>query len=218
MSRSIVRAEREVQEAFERARGCVQGAEARTLTEVEAELWSALLAVGRALIVLFLARQVSRPRASTYKHDGVRYALDVHTRRSSELGTRFGKVRFARPIGRPIGGRSKADLPVDRELGLCSGFSLGTVTVLVQLCTLMAFSMARRIFAGLHQWAPSPRATLRMVDAAGVQAREFLDEATVAEQDGQVLVIEVDGRGAPMIRTTEYERRCRPKRRPGYAS
>jgi hypothetical protein len=213
MSQSIVRAEREVQEAFERARACVERGETAALSQVEAELWSALLAVGRALMALFLARQTTRPRATTYEHEGVRYALDTQTRRTTEVGTRFGKVRFTRPIGRPIGGRRKADLPVDRELGLCSGFSLGTVSAVVQLCTLMAFATARRTFAGFHEWTPSPRATLRMVDAVGAQAREFLDEAAVPEDDGEILVIEVDGRGAPMIRTTEYERRRRPKRR-----
>ena len=144
MSQSIVRAEREVQEAFERARACAERGETAALSQVEAELWSALLAVGRALMALFLARQTTRPRATTYEHEGVRYALDTQTRRTTELGTRFGKVRFTRPIGRPIGGRRKADLPVDRELGLCSGFSLGAVSAVVQLCTLMAFATARR--------------------------------------------------------------------------
>src|SRR5690606_33669949 len=37
-------------------------------------------------------------------------------RRSGEVGTRFGKVKFSRAIGRRLGGRGRADLPVDREL------------------------------------------------------------------------------------------------------
>ena len=72
---------------------------------------------------------------------------------------------------------------------MCSGFSLGTVTAVVQLCALMAFGTARRLFAEFHEWAPSSRATLRMVDAVGAEARGFLDGAAVPDDDGEVLII-----------------------------
>lgn len=213
MAANIVRAERDVQDAIERTRRCAEPKATATLSAVEAELWTALLGLGRAVIVLFLLRHAARPRAAVYEHEGARYALDANTRRKTEIGTRFGKVPFSRAIGRPIGKRSRMDLPVDRELGVCSGFSLGTVTAVAQLCALLAFGTARRLFAEFHEWAPSSRATLRMVDAVGAEAREFLDAAAVPEDDGDVLVIQVDGRGAPMISATEHARRRQPKRR-----
>lgn len=213
MSATILRAEREVQDAIERVRRCAEPKGAAALADAEAELWSTLLALGRAVMTLFLARVVARPRATTYEHEGVRYALDTSTRRKTEIGTRFGKVLFVRPLGRPIGRRSRVDLPVDRDLGVCSGFSLGTVTAVVQLCALMAFGTARRMFAEFHEWTPSSRATLRMVDAVGSEARGFLDQDAVPDDDGEVLVIQVDGRGAPMITATEHSRRRKPKRR-----
>jgi hypothetical protein len=213
MATNIVRAEREVQDAIERTRRCAEPKGTATLVAVETELWTALLALGRAVMTLFLLRHAARPRAATYEHEGVRYALDTGTHRKSEIGMRFGKVPFRRAIGRPIGKRSRVDLPVDRELGVCSGFSLGTVTAIVQLCALMAFGTARRLFAEFHEWAPSSRATLRMVDAVGAEARGFLDATAVPDDDGEVLFIEVDGRGAPMISATEHARRRRPKQR-----
>jgi len=91
------------------------------------------------------------------------------------------------------------DLPVDRELDLCSGFTLGTVTAIARLCAMLAFATARATFREFHEWAPSSRATLRMVDAVGGEARAFLDAAAVPDHDGEVLVTQVDGRGAPMI-------------------
>jgi hypothetical protein len=205
---TIERAEREVQRAFERACACVRTSERGTLSAVEATLWSALLALGRALIAEFLARTAAQPQTVSYSHEGRQYVLSG-TRRD-EIGTRFGKVPFTRPVGRAAG--VKMDRPVDRALGLCSRFSLGTVSAVVQLCTLMAFATARRTFAQFHEWSPSTRATLRMVDALGARARGFLDHAAAAEQDGEVLVIEVDGKGAPMIHPREYERRRRPRR------
>lgn len=212
MASSIERAEAEVQRAVADATA-VAKREGITLAAAEAELWTALLALGRALLALLLARAATRSRPGTYEHDGARYALDTTTRRNSEIGTRFGKVRFSRAIGRRLGGRGRADLPVDRELGLSGGFSLGTVTAITQLCAMLAFSNARRLFAEFHEWAPSPRATLRMVDAVGAEARGFLDAAAVPDDDGEVLVIQVDGRGAPMITATEVERRRQPRRK-----
>src|SRR5690606_23014455 len=100
-------------------------------------------------------------------------------------------------------------LPVERELGLCGGFSLGTVVGIVRLAAIMAFAQARHTFREFHEWAPSPRAALRMVDAVGAEAKPFLEHAPAPDDDGEVLVIEVDGRGAPMITPTERERRAR---------
>lgn len=100
---------------------------------------------------------------------------------------------------------------LDRELGLCAGFSLGVVVAMTRLCAQVAFASARQNFAQFCEWAPSPRAVLRMVDAAGQQARAFLEQVAAPEDDGEILVIQVDGRGAPMISSTEKERRCQKR-------
>ena len=60
-----------------------------------------MLTLGRALVRLFLARQAARPRSLEYRQGGRTYRLD--DRRVSHLGTRFGKVEFARPVGRQVG-------------------------------------------------------------------------------------------------------------------
>lgn len=210
---TIERAERDVQDAVDRVLKYADATGVATLDSVERELWTALLGLGRAVMALFLAKHAARPRAATYVHEEVRFAFDPETRRRTEIGTRFGKVAFARGIGRPMGGRHRADLPVDRDLGLCAGFSLGTVTAVAQLCAMMAFRTARELFKEFHEWAPSSRATLRMVDAVGAEARGFLDADAAPDDDGSVLVVQVDARGAPMISATEHTRRRRRKER-----
>jgi hypothetical protein len=50
-----------------------------------------------------------------------------------------------------------------------------------------------------------------MVDATGEQARPFLEQAEAPEGDGEILVIEADGKGAPTISSREYARRARPR-------
>jgi hypothetical protein len=187
------------------------GAE-RRLEEVEGKLWTGLLALGRALLVLFLVRQASRPRAQDYLRGGVRFCLSEW--RSTDLGTKFGKVRFCRPIGRRWENRrAAADLPVDRELGLAGGFSLGVVVDIARLCTLMAYSVARDEYRRVHEWAPSPRAAMRMIDAAGGLVDSYVEQEPGPDDDGEVLVIQVDAGGVPMISETEIGLRRQPKRK-----
>jgi hypothetical protein len=176
---SIAKAEADVKSAVDAVLACseISGDSLPLLAEAEASLWTALLALGRAVTTLFLARCAARRRPATYIHNGQRFAFDSSNRRSTEIGTRFGKLPFCRPVGLPLGGASRAaDLPIDRELGLCSGFSLGTVMSVTQLYAMMAFATARNVFRQFHEWMPSQRAVLRMVDAIGSQARGFLEQ------------------------------------------
>lgn len=211
MADSIEQARREVQSAFDAAVAWAEASQRRSFAVFEARVWTLVLAVGRALVRLFLAHQAARSRPLTYRHGGRAYRLD--DRRVSELGTRFGKVTFERPVGRsPLDRRAAADVPIDRDLGLCSGFTLGVVTGVTRLVAQMAFGAARQTYREIYEWAPSPRAVLRMVDGVGARARPFLEQATVPAEDGEVLVIQVDGRGAPMISPTEHARRRQPHR------
>jgi len=204
-----------VQAGFTEALAWAESPKKRSFWEFERELWSLLLALGRALVSLFLAHQALRyrQRRQEYRFQGQRYRLS-EVPRESDLGTRFGRVRFRRPIGRLVDNpRAAADLPVDRALGLCKGFSLGVVAGMVKLCACMAYRLAAETWKDTHEWAPSPRAVMRMVDALGDEAKPFLDQADLPEDDGEVLVIQVDGKGAPMISSREHSRRRQPKRK-----
>lgn len=211
MTQSMEHARREVQSAFTAAVEWADCPSRRSFDAFEGRLWTLLLALGRSLVVLFLAHHASRPRPDEYTHARRRYRLDDE--RVSSVGTRFGKVDFRRPIGRQPGNRrGTADLPVDRDLGLCSGFSLGVVMGATRLAAQMAFGVARETYRDVYEWAPSPRALLRMVDAVGSKARAFLEQAPAPEDDGDILFIQVDGRGAPMISKAEHDRRTQPHR------
>jgi hypothetical protein len=209
---SIEKHRDDVQRKIQHVLQLAESDEARKFAEFERALWISMLALGRAVIGLFLARQVALPRSTDYASGGRRWKLGKH--RSSKIGTRFGKVWFRRPTGRDIENpRAACDLPVDRELGLCAGFSLGVVTAMARLCAQMAFGNARDNFREVYEWAPSPRAILRMVDTVGGEARAFLEQAPAPDGDGEVLVIQVDAKGTPMISTVTYRRRSRPHKK-----
>jgi hypothetical protein len=130
---------------------------------------------------------------------------------TGEVGTRFGKVLLEQPVGMQRGDlRAPRDWPLLRELGLPAGFTMLVITTMARLCAQMAFASARDLARHLFEWTPSPRAVLRMVDAVGERARGFLEQAPPPEDDGEVLVVMVDGKGAPAISSAEFERRARP--------
>jgi hypothetical protein len=213
MAASIDERRQRVQEAFDAAYRLADDGEPGPLTVFEPALWTAVLGIGRALMALWIARCSARPRLFRYEHDGRTYEI-VGTE-AGEVGTRFGKIEYEGPVGRLVGWKRAArDLPLGRELGLCGGFSLLAVTTLVRLCAQMAFASARKTFRDMFEWSPSARATLRMVDGVGVEARPFLEQAPPPEGDGEVLVIQVDGKGAPAISSREHARRRQPHRRP----
>lgn len=209
MATSIDIHEHAVQRAFDKALSLANGATTRSLNEVETSLWSAVLALGRGLVALYLARVVARPRSVDYVHDGAKFVLAETA--TIEIGTRFGKVVFDRPVGRRVGWRrATCDRPVDRALGVCGGFSLPAVLSVTRLCAQLSFANARANFAQFCEWSPSQRSTLRMVDAVGAEARPFLEGAPVPDDDGEILVIQVDGGGAPHIDLAELRLRQRP--------
>jgi len=209
MDTSISEARREVQNAMERVLRCAEGTAPRRFDEFDKELWPAMLALGRTLAVLFLAHQCAHWRRKDYVHGGRRYELGKT--RTTELGTRYGKVPFRRPFGRRVGSRGGAkDRPVDRALGLVSGFSLNVVMTMTKLCAQMAFAGASGTYRDIFDWAPSPRAVLRMVDAVGGEARGFLEQAPAPDEDGEVLVVQMDARGARHLSAATYRKRCRP--------
>lgn len=221
MSNTITEAEKNVEKAIGAVVEIVKSGDddKRRLHDVETRLWSVLLALGRSLIALYLSRRASRIQSEFYDHDQGRYFVAKTQPRSSELGTIFGKVLFTRPVGRPISnGRGAADYFVDRALGLVSGFSLLVVLHITRLSAQMPFARARETFRNFVEWAPSPRATLRMTDALGPQALEYMLKAPCPEDDGEVLVIECDAGGNPTISPSEYEKRCQPKNKTKHAT
>src|SRR5205814_794672 len=146
------------------------------------------------------------PTGLRYEVDGVRH--EVEGADVVEIGTKFGKVCVLQPRGREVGRpRSRRDSPMARVLGLPGGFTLPLVALVVKFCALMAFAPTRQILRDLLGWAPAPRSVLRMVDMVGAEARGFLEQVVVPDSDTDVLLITVDGKGAPTISSAENAKR-----------
>jgi len=185
---SIDAARRGVEAALTDVRALADAADPDDVHGLEAALWPALLALGRALLALVLARRAPTGRARRGRGDG-------------QLATRFGKVAVA--CGAPL------------PRGCAGGVTRGVAAELLHLCAHAPFATARRLFARFCGAAPGVRTTLRLVDAAGARAAAWLATAPPpALEPDDVLVLQVDGRGAPMLRPPELARRCGPRDRP----
>ena len=106
--------------------------------------------------------------------------------------------------------RAAADLPIDRDLGLLGGFSQNVVLRISQLCAQMSFGLALLNFRDIFGWAPSRNAVLRMIDYTGEAAKCFLEQVQAPENEGEILVIEMDAKGTPHMSSKELERRKKP--------
>lgn len=209
---TIPKVRQEVQRQVERLFRLVDGGEAARIAEVEQGVLDGVTAVARELMTMFLTRQSSLLSAARYEHEGVAY--EVVGEEMVEVGLRCGKVTFPSKIGRQIGRpRAPRDRPVERQIGLSCGFTPAVIAATSRLCAHMAFGQARTLHGDFFGWAPSSRAVLRIVDATGAEARPFLEAAPPPENDGEVLVIQVDGKGAPAITSREYAKRTKPHTR-----
>ena len=210
---TILEARTEVQREMQQLLALVDRQSQQTATDVEISLWSGVLRLGMSLMALFFAHQAAKwPTGLRYEVSGVSHVVqgaDV-----IEIGTKFGKVSVLQPMGREVGRpRSRRDLPMSRELELPGGFTLPLVTLVAKFCALMAFSPTRQILRDLLGWAPAPRSVLRMVDTVGGEVRGFLEQAAVPDGDTDVLLITVDGKGAPAISSAEDAKRRQPHRK-----
>lgn len=205
-SSNLIEARAFVESAYQALVAAVDPPKRVRLADIEAKLWSLLLALGRALLLLFFAHRV----AATTDRFSLKFGRAETKMRETGLGTRFGRVTFSRPFWR-MAKRGAAVLPLDQELGLCGGFSLGVVMGIARFCAQMSFGSVRREWREIYEWAPSSRTVLRMVDAVGEQARPFLEALPAPADDGEILVAEVDAGGAPMISAKEHALRRVPR-------
>lgn len=210
---NISKARAEVHREMQRLVALVDQPSPQTATEVEIALWTGVLRLGALMMTLFFARQAARwPTGLRYEVGGVDYR--VEDAKVVEIGTKFGKVSVRQPIGRQMSRRrSRRDLPMSRALGLSGGFTLPLVTLVAKFCALMALLPTRQTLRDLLGWAPAPRSVLRMIDAVAGEARGFLEQAAVPEDDTDVMLILVDGKGAPAISSAEDAKRRQPHRK-----
>lgn len=178
----------------------------------ETELIPEVFRLGRMLIALFLCLWQERTAVATRE----RHGKETYRRQPAKarlLGTFFGKVRYWRSYLEQLNGRPGGFYPVDLALGLLAdGFSMGVLARAVQLATRMSFAAATLIFSRFLGWSPSHKTIEKATLGLGHYTAEWVEERPAPAGDGEVLVIQFDGKAAPTAREEELKLRRGPRR------
>ena len=190
--------------------------EASSLWEAEAWLIPKVFLVGRLLLALFLAvraehQALTHPK--TLVVEGVTMKRGpVHPR---NLTTFFGIVRYARLyLCGPMEGKHRTGFhPLDRALGLTTDrFSLRTLSLCARLAAEMSFADAHETLAMVLPEVPAVTQIEQAVLGLGSFAPLWFERAPPPTDDGEVLVVQIDSKGAPTATARELERRRQPRR------
>jgi uncharacterized protein UPF0236 len=177
----------------------------------ETSLLQRLFALGCVLVRLFLALRHARLvwRDETPPR-GYRLG-DPQAERT--LKTVFGPVTYRRTHWiRKRGGQGYH--PLDAELGLTrDGFSPWVIQFVTRLATRLSFAASRLLCRSVLGWSPSTEAVEHLVLGLGRQAQPFMQQRAAPTDDGEVLVIEVDGKCPPTAREEELRKRRGPRQR-----
>src|SRR6266851_476323 len=130
---------------------------------------------------------------------------------SRTLTTIYGEVRYWRTyLIRKEGG---GFYPVDAGIGLTGdGFSPLVMSLVTRLATRVSFSASVRLFRCFYGWAPSSETIQHLIIGMGKESGAYMDQSSPPSDDGDIFVIEVDGKATPTATEAERDKR-RGKRR-----
>ena len=176
-----------------------------TFWDGEKCLLSRVFALGCILVRLLLASRHLRLNLEPYLAlEGYRLGATYAER---TLKTAFGVITYGRVHLIREGGGGGFH-PLDVVLGLTrDGFSPWMVQFVTRLATRMSYGASRLICRAALGWSPSTEAIEHLVLGLGRQAAPFMERQAPPLNDGEVLVIEVDGKCPPTATEAELSKR-----------
>jgi hypothetical protein len=160
--------------------------------------------LGRLFISLFLLMREGHWQQT---HPGVEKGLKRQGLKDRLIGTVFGKVRYWRTYiyrGKNEGGY----YPLDIELGLpCDGFSMLVRSYAVRLATKMSYSQCVAVLSTFLQWSPCQKTVEEMVLGLGKHTGQWFESAPAPENDGEVLIVQIDSKATPTATEQELQKR-----------
>jgi Uncharacterised protein family (UPF0236) len=177
----------------------------------EKELLIRIAVLGCCLIRLFLTARHERLDVQPFLKDGRFRRGEAYAPRT--LKTVYGKVAYGRLYLQSQHGESGL-FPLDATLGLTHDrLSPWIVQLVARLATRMSFQAAQRVCKAVLNWAPSTETIEQIVLGMGRHAATFMRQLKVPKGDGEMLVIEIDGKCPPTASAEELAKR-RGKRKP----
>jgi len=181
------------------------------LSSFEDSLWSKVALLYRLLVGLFLAVRHERLDLEPHLESGRYRVKDGFAERT--IKCLCGAVRYGRAylLDKKQGG---GWFPLDAALGITAdGFSLRVSSLVTRLATRVSYAAATAIFEMLVGWSPSTEAVEHLVLGLGSRGWAYMESAPPPRGDGEVLVIEVDGKATPTATEEELAKRRGPRKK-----
>ena len=179
--------------------------------EFETALLGLLRSLGCLLIQLFLRARHDRLDPGAWQVRGYRVADPTAGR---TLKTSCGSVAYVRAFLVPRRGGGHGVHPLDVALGLTrDAYSPLLIGWFCRLATRVSFQIASGFGEMFLGAAPPASAIEEWVLGLARPAYVYLSEGPLPADDGDVLVIEIDGKAVPTATEQELARRRRPRTR-----
>ena len=201
MSEELIKRQEELRGKFESVLEFVTGEEAQNTTadQMERGLFGLLLQLGADLLLLYFQMRAQASERGPVMQAGGQ-DLPYHAEKKRTYFSIFGKVPVWRPYFYKTGAGGKS--PLDEELSLGSdSYSDLLRETLEYVGVYVAYSKACDMHKRLLGVRISTRVHQKMVseDAADVLAYYAQKPAPDPAQEAEILVIQADGKGIPMI-------------------
>jgi hypothetical protein len=188
---------------------CLQDPGPTAFLDFEKTLLSLLQSLGWLLIQLFLQARHARLDLTTWTRTRGYCLSEKNAART--LKTSCGEVTYGRAYLVPRSGGGPGVHPLDVALGLTrDGYSPLVIGWFCRLATRMSFQVASGLGEMFLGSAPPSSAIEEWVLGLGRPAYVFLSDGPLPAGDGDVLVIEIDGKAVPTATDHELARRRRP--------
>lgn len=184
---------------------CSKDQGATSFLAFEAALLGLLRSLGCLLIQLFLRARHDRLDPTAWRARGYRVADPAAGR---TLKTSCGPVAYARAFFVPRSGGGPGVHPLDVALGLTrDAYTPLVIGWFCRLATRVSFQVASGLGGMFLGAAPPASAIEEWVLGLSRPAYVYLSAGPLPEDDGDVLVIEIDGKAAPTATEQELARR-----------
>jgi hypothetical protein len=191
---------------------CLQDPGPTSFLDFEKTLLSLLQSLGCLLIQLFLQARHARLDLTSWTRTRGYCISEKNAART--LKTSCGEVTYQRAYLVPRSGGGPGVHPLDVALGLSrDGYSPLVIGWFCRLATRVSFQIASRLGEMFLGSAPPASTIEEWVLGLGRPAYVFLSEGPLPEGDGEVLVIEIDGKAVPTATDQELTRRRKPRAR-----
>jgi hypothetical protein len=177
-----------------------------TLYEFEKQLIPRIFTVGKLFVLLFLCMR-EEYFLSTHPKPDDNYQYQKPN--SRVLGVFFGKIRYWRSylhnlIGNGVGGY----YPLDVELGLTKdGFSILVQSYVSRIATKVSYAQTVGLLSLFLHGSPAQKTIEETVLGFGKHTTDWFTVAPAPDDDGEVLIIQVDSKASPTATEEELEKR-----------